>query len=191
MPDGSLYLNSGRSRRARRSDLDLWLSSALSGAAPSVAPVSDEGWTPKLVGEALIEAIRWVRRCGGRVGPGGFATARLPEAILSLDDHLAAGWGLPETADEPEEARLVIRPTPAQIDRHLAALQWPATYLCPANHGSARMVGLWATCKATRQPFARAIDGRGVSRPAAYALRDRGLSLIAQGLDRDGVPLSC
>ncbi|NGM47924.1 hypothetical protein G5B31_20615 [Rhodobacter sp. SGA-6-6] len=77
-----------------------------------------------------------------------------------------------------------------QVSRHEAALTWPTIYLVGAGlQGSARMVGLWAACKAYRRPFSKAIEGRGVSRPAAYALRDRGLSIISQGLARDRVPV--
>ena len=49
------------------------------------------------------------------------------------------------------------------------------------------MVGLWSLCKVSRRSFAGAVKARGISRPAAYQLRDRGLSMISQGLQRDGV----
>jgi hypothetical protein len=109
----------------------------------------------------------------------------------TLDDHLSEGWGLPEVADDDEvEAKaLILPPSPAQVTRHVAVLEWPAVYLCPDHHGSARMVGLWAACKARRFPFDKALAGR-LARGHAYRLRDRGLSLISQGLDRDGIALS-
>jgi hypothetical protein len=110
--------------------------------------------------------------------------------VADFEAHCEEGWGLPEIADEPDEAFVRIQPSARQVTRHEAALQWPAVYLVGAGlQGSARMVGLWAACKAYRRPFAKAIEGRGVSRPAAYALRDKGLSLISQGLTRDRVPV--
>jgi len=69
----------------------------------------------------------------------------------------------------------------------MAALAWPATYL-PDADGSRAMLSLWAGCKALRQPFTNAVERRGtMTRAMAYRLRDRGLTLIALGLIRDGV----
>jgi len=117
-------------------------------------------------------------------------SARLPEVPLSLDDFAAAGWGLPETADDPDDAPpMRVQLTGAQVTRHLDALEWPARYLARYD-GSRQMVALWAGCKARRRPFNEAVKARGtVHRSAAYALRDKGLSIIAQGLDLDRVPL--
>ncbi len=102
------------------------------------------------------------------------------------------GWGLPEIAgDDPIDDRPIrLLPSPAEISRHLDALAWAARYLCPANAGSARMVGLWATCKASTRPFGQAVeDLRSLGRSQAYRLRDRGLSFISRGRDRDGGPV--
>jgi hypothetical protein len=149
-------------------------------------------WTPDLVKSAFLAAMTWCVQTGGPVGPRGTARVAL-HYRATLTDHLAEGWGLPEIAgdDMPDERRLRVQPPPAVVSFHRAALAWPAAYLCPANVGSARMLGLWATCKARRHSFDRAVKERGnISRGHAYVLRDRGLSLIAQGLDRDRVPLS-
>lgn len=97
---------------------------------------------------------------------------------------------VPEVADPEDVPPMRIRPSAVQVSRHEAALAWPAVYLCPAHHGSARMCGLWATSRAYRRSFDQSLKARGVGRSLAYRLRDRGLSLIAQGLDRDGVPLA-
>lgn len=190
-PAGTLNLSTGK-RPAR--DVVKWMASALAGLPPMAQPVpeaapQDDGWTPQLVGEQLLEAMRWVRRTAP-AGPRGMVTAALPTVSLTLDDFLAEGWGLPEVADDDEpERELVLPPSAKQVSRHMAALQWPADYLCPQHVGSARMVGLWAACRAYRRPFSKAIEGRGISRPAAYQLRDKGLSLISQGLTRDRVPV--
>ncbi|GHC45582.1 hypothetical protein GCM10007315_03810 [Gemmobacter tilapiae] len=108
--------------------------------------------------------------------------------MADFDAHFESGWGLPERPDDDdlEACRLTIPPSAAQITRHLSALEWPATYLVAHGHsGSAQMLGLWATCKAYRRPFDRACEARSIGRSAAYALRDRGLSLISQGLARE------
>lgn len=159
--------------------------------APVHMPLPQADWTHKLVGEQLIAAMEWVRRYGGPTGPRAYGTINL-NYRAGLDDHLAEGWGLPEIAGDDEteaekDAKLILPPTPAMVSRHLAALEWPAIYLCPHHDDSARMLGLWAACKARRRSFERMLNGR--ARGHAYRLRDRGLSLISQGLARDGVPV--
>lgn len=170
-----------------------WAAAALRAirAETAASTPPEPQWTPDAAGKALIEALRWLRHAGGRVGPAGMVSARLPEAVLSLDDFAAAGWGLPETADDPNDAPpLRVQLTGAQVTRHLAALEWPARYLAE-HEGSRCMVALWARCKAHRRPFNEAVKARGtIHRAMAYRLRDRGLSMIAQGLDRDRVPLA-
>ena len=160
--------------------------------APVHMPPPQADWTPKLVGEQLVEAMRWVRRFGGTTGPRAYGTINL-NFKASLHDHLAEGWGIPELAeyDESEaekDDRLILPPSAAMVSRHLAALQWQADYLCPDHIGSARLTGFWAVSKARSIPFERILQGR-VSRAHAVRLKDRGLSLISQGLARDGVPV--
>lgn len=157
-------------------------------AAVKLPPVNRPAeWTSKLAGEALIDALLWAHRSGGPVGPQGVVTARLPEAVLTLEQRLGLGWGLPEVADPDDVRPMIVRPSPRQVSRHLAALAWPATYLT-GQEGSRLMTALWAGCKAFRMPFNKAIERRGtIDRSAAYRLRDRGLTLIALGLTRDGV----
>lgn len=160
--------------------------------SPKTAPHPPAAqWTPELVGNALVEAMRWAA-AQGPVGPKGFSYVRLPFAA-TLDDHLDEGWGLPEVAgqDEPTEGRpLRILLPPAVVSRHRAALEWPARYLCPDHVGSARALGLWVACKATGRSFDGALKARAtIHRSVAYRLRDRGLSLVSMGLARDGVPV--
>lgn len=144
------------------------------------------GWTTKIVGEQFVAAIKWVRRSGGSVGPTGIRSGQ--PAYLPTYEELLEDFGIPERADDEPENVLFVQPTPEQISRHLAALEWPADYLIPEHDGSARMLGLWAYCKATNSPFDQAVkDQCKMSRGAAYALRDRGLSIISQGLTRDEV----
>lgn len=117
------------------------------------------------------------------------------EVNAMMGAALASGGGepVPELADFDEtenekDAKLILPPSAAQVSRHLAALQWQADYLCPDHIGSARVMGFWAVSKARNIPFDRILQGR-VSRAHAIRLKDRGLSLISQGLARDGVPV--
>lgn len=161
--------------------------------APVHVPPPEACWTPKDVGDQLVAAMVWVRRYGGPTGPRAFGTINL-NFKASLNDHLAEGWGLPELADIDEteaekDAKLILPPSAAQVSRHLAALEWQAIYLVPDHIGSARLMGFWAVSKARDIPFERILQGR-VSRAHALRLKDRGLSLISQGLARDGVPVA-
>jgi hypothetical protein len=165
-----------------------WISQIFGG---SDGPAQPETWTPALVGKELVAAVRWAHRSGGRVGPAGMKSC-LPSFIASLDDHLEEGWGLPEIleAEDDRHRKMMVPLSPKMITRHEAALEWPSRYLAGENIGSARMVALWARAKVTRRTFDALLKARGtISRSNAYRLRDRGLSLISQGLDRDGVPL--
>lgn len=157
-----------------------------SRARPGAPPAAD-GWTLEKVGERLVEALRWADHAAGRTGASGMVGMRLPEAILSMEDRLALGWGLHEVADPEEERPLRVQLSAAQVAALEEVLQWPAKYLCPDHAGSARMVGLWAACRARKSSFDVALKARRtIAKATAYRLRDRGLTLISQGLDRDG-----
>lgn len=181
-----------RRGRVRLDDLDAWAQDALRSIGLSdVRSDPQDGWTPKLVGEHLIEALRWARYAAGRTGPVGYVAQRLPEAVLSIEDRLALGWDAAVKADPEDQRFLRVQLSASQVSRHEAVLAWPATYLVPSGHtGSARMVGLWAASRAYKRSFDQALKARGVGRSLAYRMRDRGLSLIAQGLDKDGVRTS-
>jgi hypothetical protein len=148
-----------------------------------------ETWTPKLVGDRMLAALRWATYSGGPVGPSGIKGS-MPAFNPTLDDHLEEGWGLPEVAGDEgaEERKLVLNVSAAQVSAHEAALNWPARYLYPAHEGSARMLGLWLRCKVYRRDFGEVVKRRGVmSRASAFRLRDRGLTTISMGLARDKV----
>lgn len=165
-----------------------WLDDYANGFGPARV----ETWTPKLVAERLIDAVEWAHRSGGPVGPSGIKANETFSFTATLDDHLEEGWGLPEIAgdDEPDDRPVRVQLSPEQITAHEAALQWAAVYLIPDYEGAARILALWVRCKALRRGFDAAVDRRGtISRGAAYRLRDRGLSIISQGLDKDEVPL--
>lgn len=153
----------------------------------------NDQWSPKLVGERLIEAVRWARYSAGPVGPSGIRSG-MPNFSLSLEERLEEGWGLPDCPDDEEvEARkkkLRIATTPAQVTAYLAALEWPALYLVPDRAGDARVLNLWVRCRVYSLSFSEAVDRRQyLSRAMAYRMRDRALSVISVALDRDGVSL--
>ena len=146
-----------------------------------------EGWTPKLVGERLIEAVRWARYHAGPTGPAS-VRALMPTYLPTLEDRELEGWGDPESA-EIEEDRPRRRPlSPAKISAMLEALYWPAKYAVEGFPGSARVLNLWLRCKVYRGNFDKTVQHRGeLSRASAYRMRDRALAAIAIGLTNDGV----
>lgn len=147
-------------------------------------------WTPKLVADRLIEAVRWARYNAGRTGPAGVKAAALGY-LPSDDDFAVEGWGQREKAEEEEKAPQR-RYSPAKVSLLISALDWPGKYLVPADaQTSAEILHLWLRCKVYRRNFEDAIEGRArpISRASAYRYRDRALSIIAQGLTNDGVPV--
>ncbi len=154
---------------------------------------STDQWRPKLVGERLVEAVRWARYHAGPVGPTGIRSG-MPTVALTMEERLAEGWGLPDGPDEEEKAlrerKLRIAPSPEKISAYLDALEWPARYLIPERAGDARVLNLWVRCKVYSRPFNEAVDRRQfLSRAMAYRMRDRALVTISVALDREGVPV--
>lgn len=162
-----------------------------SGPRAYGSPYAPRGaaWTPRLVRETLVEAMRWARDTAGAVGPRGFARARGLAYTATLADHLTEGWGLPEEADQDEEAKPARSYTPEQIALYTAAIFWQGRYCVPANAGSSRMLGLWLRGRVHGVPVEAALREMQVSKAHAYRLRDRALSRIAQGLTADRVPV--
>ncbi|MCA1776098.1 MAG: hypothetical protein LC676_10950 [Loktanella sp.] len=146
-----------------------------------------EQWTPDLLEAQLIEAVQFAARTFGRTGPADVGSA-MPEFRPTLDDFLENGWGLPEPPDEDEETTPAL-PSPAQVSRHMAALEWVADYLARDHPARARAVNAWIVSKATGVPFSKIIRRKGMQRSFAYTQRDRGLSLLSQILDERGVPV--
>jgi hypothetical protein len=149
-------------------------------------------WTPKLVKERLVEAVRWARYNAGPTGPSSIRSS-MPAYHPTLEDHLEEGWGFPEKADGVEEAEQVLRVQlpPEQIDQMIWVLDWCRLYLAKDRPGDAVILNLWIRCRVYKKSFDGALKRRGfaLSRAHAYRMRDRALSLIAQRLDQDGAPL--
>lgn len=149
--------------------------------------LQDELWTPKIVGDCLVEALKWAQRAAGPVGPSGSRSGFPQLAFLSLDRE-AEGWPAIQEM-EPQPMRRAL--SPAKVSQLERVLQWPMTYLRgfkDKNPGAFRVFAVWLRCRLSGRPFVAACDERGWSRATAYRLRDRVLSEIAQGLTRDGIP---
>jgi hypothetical protein len=89
-------------------------------AKPAPTAATTETWTPKLAGEVLIEALRWIRFAGRRVGPQGMVAMKLPDTILTMEDRLALAWSLEESADEERERRPIGCVTEVWLDREVS-----------------------------------------------------------------------
>jgi len=138
----------------------------------------------------MIEALRWARLSAGHVGPKGFSTSRaMQQYTASEADFAKEGWG---DMPQPEEEWLeeVRRPyTLAEIRLFQGAMHWQYKYLVPDHREISRVLAVWLRTKALKGAFDHQVAPLGYSRSHCYRMRDRGLSLISQGLHRDGVPL--
>lgn len=156
-----------------------------------VHELPEELWTPKRVGDSLIEAVKWAQHSGGSWRPRGFGSG-LPEMAMSYDERLFEGWGsLDEIGDfdKPKAPRKSYAPWKvSQMER---VLLWPVNYLHgfeDENPGAFRVFKVWVHCKINRGvKFDAACDKRGWSRATAYRSRDKVLSRIAQGLTDDNI----
>ena len=101
-------------------------------ADPCTAPCPPlpprQTWTPKLVQERMLKALRWARYNLRAVGPAP-ARSPMPPYRPTLEDYLAEGWDLPDLS---EEAALRVRLSPEQVDEMLWVLDWCRLYLAPA-----------------------------------------------------------
>lgn len=148
-----------------------------------------EQWTPKLVRDRMIEAVRWARYNVGPTGPAAIRST-MPAYKPTLEDHLAEGWGFPERAEGAEEGENVVRLplSPERVDEMVWVLDWCRLYLANERPGDAVILNLWLRCRVYRGRFEGALKARGfaLSRQHAYRMRDRALSKIAQRLDSEG-----
>lgn len=146
-------------------------------------------WTPELVRERMIEAVRWARYTAGPTGPSPIRSL-MPGYRASLEDHLAEGWGLPEKADGVEEAEraIYLRMPPERVDQMIWVLDWCRLYLAKDRPGDAVILNLWLRCRVYRGNFDAALKRRGfaMTRRHAYRMRDRALAHISQRLDKEG-----
>lgn len=147
-------------------------------------------WTPKMVREKLVDAVRWAQHNAGSTHPAGVRVSSLYRSYLTTDEDFdIEGWGLRESADDPTEPPPRRRQlTPRQVSALTDALHWPGRYSVAGFPTASRVLNMWVRCKVHRFDFDKAVEHRGeMSRASAYRYRDRALAAIAQGLTRDGV----
>lgn len=151
-----------------------------------------ETWTPKLVRDRLIEAVRWARYNAGPTGPASMRSA-MPSYAATFEDHLEEGWGLPEKAEGVDEGEKVTRIplSPERVDQMIWVLDWCRLYLAKEHPGDAAILNLWLRCRVYRINFEAALKQRGfpMSRRHADRMKDRALSTISLRLERDGAQL--
>ena len=146
-------------------------------------------WTPELVRDRMIEAVRWARYNAGLTGPAP-ARSAIPSYNATLEDHLAEGWGIPENADGVDEASTVLRIplSPKRVDEMIWVLDWCRLYLAGDRPGDAVILNLWLRCRVYKGNFGVALErlGFALTRRHAYRMRDRALAHISQRLDGEG-----
>lgn len=142
-------------------------------------------WTPEIVAETLVDAARWCLLTAGRTGPARVKSL-MPDIDMSMADRLAEGWS--SVVGKDDERRLRRAFAAGRISQLEWAIRWPIDYL-DAEPGARRVLQLWLRCKVTRLRFDGEVKARKWSRATAYRQRDRALSLISVGLDRDRVRL--
>lgn len=151
--------------------------------------VEQPTWTPQLVRDRMIEAVRWARYNAGPTGPALIRSA-MPTYEPTLEDHLAEGWGIPEKAGADDDAEKVMRIplSPQRVDQMIWVLDWCRLYLASERPGDAVILNLWLRCRVYKGNFDAALKRRGfaLSRQHAYRMRDRALSHISQRLDMEG-----
>lgn len=149
--------------------------------------LDDDVWTPKLVGDELVAAVKWAQSAAGPTGPAGSRSGMLSLALTS-DERFLMDWpsiAEMEEFDPPPPMRRGL--SPAMVSRMERILTWPMRYL-DNEPGAARVLKVWVRCKINKgMKFDDACADRGWSRATAYRSRDKALSEIAQGLTRDGI----
>ena len=140
-------------------------------------------WTPQLVGDELLEAVRWANRASGPVGPARVRSS-MPELAMISQDRDFEGWP-PISMLEPQPMKRMV--PPSRVSQFERVLWWQADFL-KEEPGAARVLKHWVRAKLTKGfTFGEAIKRRGWSRPTAYRARDKALAVIAMGLTDYGI----
>lgn len=152
----------------------------------------ETSWTPKIVGDRLVAAGRWIQLSGRPVGPRAPVSQNFGfiSDVLDPDEFAREFGGVREIADPDDIRPPRFKVSPRRVAEHEAALCWPSQYLAdPQHEGCGRVLKVWLRCKIVRRPFDATCKARGWSRATAYRLQERALGIIATGLTRDRVPV--
>jgi hypothetical protein len=141
-----------------------------------------EQWNPALVGKALVWALKIARATAGATHPRSYGNG-MPSVVYTREEIFEMG------IEEDRPRRLP--PSSIEITRADAVLFWQSRFLVtdPDLIESSAMLKAWLRCRTHRRSFGKECDDRGWARATAYRRRDRALSVISQGLDRDRVPV--
>ncbi|MCZ8158650.1 MAG: hypothetical protein O9256_02000 [Rhizobiaceae bacterium] len=145
-------------------------------------------WTPKLAGEELVEALRFLDVTMGRVGPNRVRSG-MPSLNMTAGEREGEAWPsfaeIGEFDPPPQKPR---RYPPARVSQLERVLEWPMRYTDPKETGAIRVLKTWLRCKTAKKvKFDAVCQARGWSRATAYRQRDRALAMIAIGLTADGI----
>lgn len=142
-------------------------------------------WTVEHVRIRLREAARGCERLVGRVGPGS-ARGFWPATILEWGELVEMAGA--ETLEDFQNARNAGAGGARDISDLEEALRWPILYLAAAEHEAPRMtLHCWLECEARRWAFDEHYKRLGCSRRTAFRRRDAALSIILEGVIKDGV----
>lgn len=145
---------------------------------------ADACWTPKLVRKELEAAMRLIQRTAGRVGPAAYRSSMPAYSHDWWEQVIQAGEGNLYAGGN----RIRLGASAAQVSRMERVMRWQIVYL-DAWPGPRTGLRLHLQHVAHGVPFSRLCRERGVPLATAKRARDKALSLISQGLDRDGVIL--
>lgn len=150
---------------------------------------ADDGWTVEKVRDRLLEAAHGCERLSGRIGP-----ARLKGFWPDVDSFrdmtpadrrerelaVIAGTRPPDRSSRPLD--------PRRIARIEEAIEWPGRYLDADEHARNRKaLQIWLWCDVRNQKFRATCLHVGLAWRTAYWRRDAALSVILEGVIRDGV----
>ena len=154
-------------------------------------------WVPKLVKGRLIQSMRIINAIAGPTGPAGYG-ASLPRELIEAARRRASD-GVREWWEFTDEGATNApqRWTAARITQAEQEMLWPYNYLGsePPPRGSdlkpLRVMQVYMFCQLARRvmTFEGACQKVRWPRGTAYRAVDRGLAVIAMGLNRDGVPV--
>lgn len=146
-------------------------------------------WSVVHVYDRIEEAYEILRRIPMATRPPGYANS-MPKAyrhdFVDLVGQIETGA---LAAREQERNRVRLGASAAQIRRMEEALGWPARYLTDKPE-VARAVGLCALWSVMKVDVDRACKRMRVSKRTIYRRQVHGLTIIAQGLVKAGVPVS-
>ena len=154
-------------------------------------------WVPKLVKGRLTQSMKIINAIAGPTGPAGYG-ASLPRELIEAarrrsPDGEHQWWEFTDDGSTHAPPRW----TAARITQAEHEMLWPYHYLGnePPPRGSdlkpLRVMQVYMFCQLARRviTFDKACRKLRWPRGTAYRAVDRGLAVIAMGLNRDRVPV--